>query len=296
MDSPMKKVFYQQRADFIKESTERNSTLHMPDGITELTDISYIPDGTYEHRLDIYRPSASGDKVLPVIINIHGGGLIIGNKEFNRYFCGLLCKKGYMVYSIEYRLIPDCRVYDQFYDIHRAFDFIKNDIPSRHGDTERIYSVADSGGAYLLTYCAAMLFNRHVAKAAHIKPSDIKLNSIALISGMFYTTRFDKIGLFLPRFLYGAGWRKSSFARYVRPSHKDVAASLPPALFITSRKDNLRKYTLDFYKAASAYSDKHILLDYDKNERLTHAFSVFHPFMDESIEVINKINEFFMQY
>ena len=84
--------------------------------------------------LDIYRPEDSQEKILPVIINVHGGGLIIGNKEFNRYFCALLCKKGFLVYSIEYRLVPDCEFYEQLSDFSDAMNFIKDRIVSDHGE------------------------------------------------------------------------------------------------------------------------------------------------------------------
>ena len=33
-------------------------------------------------------------QILPVIINVHGGGLLLGNKEFNKYFCALLSNEG----------------------------------------------------------------------------------------------------------------------------------------------------------------------------------------------------------
>ena len=51
--------------------------------------------------MDIYRADAFAGKELPVILNIHGGGLILGCKEYNRYFCAQLSKLGYLVFSIE---------------------------------------------------------------------------------------------------------------------------------------------------------------------------------------------------
>lgn len=57
-----------------------------PDGVVESRDIPYIADGQKEHLMDVYRPQGKENETLPVIINIHGGGLLIGNKEFNRYF------------------------------------------------------------------------------------------------------------------------------------------------------------------------------------------------------------------
>ena len=150
-------IFYKQRDDFFKEQKEREKRLIFPDDVSEIKNISYLDDEDKAHRLDIYRPKKAGDKKLPVIINVHGGGLILGSKEFNRYFCANLCQLGYVVFSVEYRLVPDCMFYDQCEDLSRAFDFIDKNIPKYDGDKERIFAAGDSGGACLLTYTAAMI-------------------------------------------------------------------------------------------------------------------------------------------
>ena len=62
---------------------------------------------------------------------------------------------------------------------------------------------------------------KKIAKAAGIKPSELKVHALGLISGMFYTTKFDKIGLFLPKYLYGKQYRKAPFAAYVNPENPE---------------------------------------------------------------------------
>lgn len=216
------KMFYKQRDDFARSCIERDHNLTLPDGITVKSDIPYINDGISAHRLDIYRPAGRDNDVLPVMINIHGGGLLLGSKEFNRCFCANIAALGYIVYSIEYRLIPDCNFFNQIDDVERAFDYISARIESDNGDSKHIYASADSGGACLLTYATAVNGSRDIARAAHVRPSGIKFNAIGFISGMFYTDRFDKIGLFLPNYLYGRGYKKNRFAPYVNPGNNDI--------------------------------------------------------------------------
>ena len=122
----MKKMFYKQRADFEKDAIQRDQNYSLPDDVIEHKNIYYSNDKQKEHRLDIYYPASKSTSPLPVIINVHGGGLLLGNKEFNRPFCAKLCQAGYLVFSIEYRLIPDCLFYDQCQDLSNAFDFIKS--------------------------------------------------------------------------------------------------------------------------------------------------------------------------
>ena len=55
-----------------------------PENIKEFDDIYYIDDGNVYHKLDVYYPenTPEGTK-LPVIIDIHGGGWLYGDKGIN---------------------------------------------------------------------------------------------------------------------------------------------------------------------------------------------------------------------
>ena len=289
MANIMEKQFYKQRSDFDKSCIERDKKLTMPEGVEYIENIAYTNDGNPSHQLDIYRPKDREGEVLPVIINVHGGGLIIGNKGFNKYFCSLLCKKGFLVYSIEYRLIPDCMIYDQFKDVFMGMDYIKGRIKSDGGDESHVYMVGDSGGACLIMYTNAIQNNYEMARAAGVKPSDLHINAIGLISGMFYTTKFDKIGMFLPKYLYGKNYRKSAFGKYVNPENKELIESLAPVWLVTSHNDYLRKYTLNFENALSKAGKECEIIDFPKDKRLTHAFSVFERFLPESIKTIDML-------
>lgn len=287
------KMFYKQRSDFEKTYASRRQEYPLDGDVLLQENIFYAEDHLEKHRLDIYRPKNSGQKSLPVIINVHGGGLLMGNKEFNQPFCASLSKQGYLVFSLEYGLIPDCDFFDQLRDLYLAFDSIKDSLSLYGGDASRIYACGDSGGACLLLYGTAIQRNKKLAAAAHLKPSSLQPKALGLISGMFYTARFDKIGLFLPKYLYGKHYKKTAFAPYVNPEHPDIVTVLPPCLLVTSRNDNLRSYTLDFEKALSRQQMPHKLIDFPKDSRLTHAFSVFYPSLKESRDVVKSVVRFF---
>ena len=284
MGNILTKQFYRQRKDFEDSCAGRDAGLTFPEGVRCSTDIAYADDGIKAHVLDIYRPEDSQEKILPVIINVHGGGLIIGNKEFNRYFCALLCKKGFLVYSIEYRLIPDCLIYDQISDVFMAMDYIKERLAADGGDSSHVYMAGDSGGACLITYVNAIQNSTNIARAANVTPSGLRINALGLISGMFYTSRFDKIGLFLPKYLY------------VNPENRELLNSLAPVWLVTSHNDFLRRYTTDFEKALTRAEREHELVVFPKNKKLTHAFSVFEPFMPESGAVIDMMVEYLRKF
>lgn len=122
------------------------------------------------------------------------------------------------------------------------------------------------------------------------------MHALGLISGMFYTAKFDKIGLFLPKYLYGKQYKKAPFAAYVNPENPELLYALVPAWLVTSHNDHLRNYTIRFEKALTAAKKEHEIVDFPKNKKLTHAFSVFEPFLPESHAVIDMLTEYLRKF
>lgn len=98
-------MFYKQRTEFERSYASRGKEYPLPEDVSLQSDIFYDKKHLPAHRLDVYRPKKREGEVLPVIVNVHGGGLLMGNKEFNRPFCAALSQAGYLVFSIEYRLV-----------------------------------------------------------------------------------------------------------------------------------------------------------------------------------------------
>ena len=296
MNNFIAKEFYKQRSAFEKSCIEREKKYPFPKDVICMKNIPYEKEYSHSHRLDLYFPKHMAGRTLPVIINVHGGGLLLGNKEFNKYFCALLCKKGFLVYSIDYRLIPDCTIFDQFRDVFAAMDYVKEHAAADGGDLSHVYMVGDSGGACLITYTNAIQNSKKIAHAAGVKPSDLHINALGLISGMFYTNRFDKIGMFLPPFLYGKNYKKTPFGKYVNPENRELLHALAPVFLVTSHNDYLRNYTIRFEKALTRTNKEHELVDFPKNKKLTHAFSVFEPFLPESGAAIDMLVEYLRKF
>ena len=295
MSKFLNKMFQQKRLEFDKITQHLYDTHTFPVDVLEIRNIHYGNDNSPAHRMDVYRP-ANIQRTYPVIINVHGGGLVMGNKEFNRFFCAELCRLGYVVFSIEYRLVPEVKVYQQFADVAAAMNYIDDCVLVYGGDPGRVYMVGDSAGAYLITYTVAMQKSNTMATAANVEPSQLNIRALGLISGMFYTRRFDEIGIFLPTTLYGKNYTRSAFAPFTNPEHPEIVKNLPPCFLITSHDDHLRQYTLDFASALRRNETECELMDLGEDKRLTLAFSVFEPNMKESRDVLSHIANFFTHH
>lgn len=255
----------------------------VPKNLEMIKDIPYLHSEDNYHTIDIFRPKEQQFD-LPVIINIHGGGLLMGNKSQNKGFNIWLSMQGFLVYSIEYSLVPDVKVQDQLNEINKAFEVIKNRIHFDGGDINKVALVGDSAGAFLALYSTAIKNNKNIANSFNIDPVNLNFKALVLQSGMFYTTKLDKVGFFLRHTLYGKNYKKQAFAKYLNPENEEFLKSLPSIYLMTSQNDHLKHYTLNFAKALDKEKNEYELVCYSKNKNRVHAFSALYPHLDESIE------------
>ncbi len=266
------------------------------DNLKEHRDIPYQNRSGKELLMDIFEPDVTKGTELPVIVNIHGGGLIDGNKDLSVGFCRQLADRGYLVFSLEYRLIPDVRVYEQFDDVCAGMDCVGRKLVDFDVDFNRIYMVAESAGAYLATYVAAMKKSKVLQETIGYEPTKMYFKAMGLISGMFYTTRKDSLGWFLSRSIYGRDERSKAMAEYTNPEHPEIIYNIPPCYLITSKADMLERYTLDFAGELGNKGVEHYLRHIGSDPKLIHAFPVLRPDLPESERVIEEIVEWFKKH
>ncbi len=100
-------------------------------------------------KLDIYLPD-EGEGPFPVIISIHGGAFMGGDKsdgQVKPMLEGL--KRGYAVVAVNYRLSWEARFPAPVQDVKAAVRWIRTNAQRYHFDKERIAAWGRSAGAYL---------------------------------------------------------------------------------------------------------------------------------------------------
>lgn len=276
LEQMIKKQAQQQAQTLDRWLEKREREQPFPAAVRLTCDVPYLEDGAACHRMDIYQPMEAASP-LPVLIDLHGGGFLLGRKEANRLFCADLCQRGFVVFCPEYPLAPEQTLFAILRDVSAAIDRICALAPSYGGDPKRLFLCGDSAGANLCVYLAAMQNAPELARAAGVTPAHARITALGLQSGMFYTDRFDKIGLFLPRSIYGAGWRRHPFRPYINPEHPAVLQQLPPCFLVTGKGDFLRSYTQKFAAALLRSGNAPELLDLTADRPLPHAFAAMLP-------------------
>ena len=116
------------------------------------------PAGAPDVLVRIYRPAANapgrsaddGDGPLPGILEVHGGGFMLGSIEMTDRWCQLIAAKvGVVVVSVEYRLAPEHPFPAGVEDCYAALCWLASNADSLGVDTARIAISGQSAGGGL---------------------------------------------------------------------------------------------------------------------------------------------------
>ena len=110
-----------------------------------------IPYGEHQLQgLDIYLPEG-GDGPFPFIVNVHGGGFCACDKhDFHLYPTLFALQQGFAVVAVNYRLSPEVRYPEHFYDLERALLWLKQNGAGKALDINNIFLWGTSAGGNLV--------------------------------------------------------------------------------------------------------------------------------------------------
>ena len=117
--------------------------------------IDYWGDGTPRHRLDVYQSRLAPPGKAPVMVYIHGGAWMIGEKrEQGKPMMYELVARGWVCVAINYRLSPKATWPDHIVDAKRAVAWVKEHIDDYGGDRTFVAVSGGSAGGHLCALLA----------------------------------------------------------------------------------------------------------------------------------------------
>lgn len=227
------------RAQFKEGDDIRDAGLTTPAGIERFDDIAYGPDKEW-NVLDVYRPKGV-DGPLPVIVSIHGGGWVYGDKERYQWYCMGLALRGFAVVNFTYRLAPEFKFPASMEDTCAVFAWTLSHAGEYGFDTEHVFAVGDSAGAHMLGMFCNMCTNpKYAARFDFCAPSGFAPKAVALNCGAYQVKLSDDpndltsalMGDYLPE---GGSARELDTVSVV--GH--VTVDFPPAFIMTCDGDFL---------------------------------------------------------
>ena len=173
------------RTMFKKGDDERDAGLTTPEDIVRYDDIAYGPDPA-QQSLDVYRPRNAEGKKLPVIVSVHGGGWVYGDKERYQFYCMNLVQRGFAVVNYTYRLAPENKFPACLEDTNSVFTWVLANAETYNFDTDNIFAVGDSAGGHNLGLYASFCTNPdYAARFEFTPPKGFVPKAIALNCGAY---------------------------------------------------------------------------------------------------------------
>ena len=106
-------------------------------------------------RLDAYRPAAAPEGPRPAVIQVHGGGWILGSRlEQGIPLLTHLAANGWIGFNIDYWLSPRATMPDHVIDVKRAVAWVRAHAGELGVDPQRIALTGGSAGGHLTALAA----------------------------------------------------------------------------------------------------------------------------------------------
>ena len=215
------------------------------------TDVEAIENVSYGscdkwHLLDLYRPKDAEGK-LPVLLNIHGGAWVYGDKKVYAPYGMYLATQGFAVVNASYRLAPKHTFPAPLEDVGAMVEWVVDHAEDYSLDLSNLFFVGDSAGAHLATAYTAVQLNEAYANSfpgikvdARFVPKGLLLNC-----GVFdMEVEWKKQGRALTPVLTDLLGEKPTIEAVKQMSPAQyITSGFPPVHLTTSNGDFLRKHS-----------------------------------------------------
>ena len=242
--------------------------------------IAYAEGGVRNH-LDIYRPKNPPSKPMPVLLQIHGGGWIIGNKEEQALpLINYMAERNWVCVAINYRLSPADHFPAHIIDVKKAIVWIKENIAQYGGDPNFIVATGGSAGGHL-SLLAGVSANTPEFQPG-FEDKDTSVQGVVPFYGVY-----DWVGepahagtnglqkLLSSQVFPEGGSKFDPLWRQASPLLRELN-STPPIFLIHGKTDALARVDDAQHMFARLKQESNNIVAYAELPNAQHAFDVFH--------------------
>lgn len=256
-------------------------------GVRKIRDVEYGPalpgDRGGRNKLDIVLPEGESNARMlrPALLQIHGGGWIIGDKrEQGQPLMAHLAARGWVCFAPNYRLSPQATFPDHIVDVKRAIVWVREHAAEYGADPDFLCITGGSAGGHLCALAALTPNNPRFQPG--FEGADTRVAAAAPFYGVY--DWLDRAGdrgdasmqkLLAERVLKCSPQSEGGLWEVGSPiSH--VSANAPPFLIVQGTHDSLvfAQEAQTFARALQAQSKQPALLCEIPGAQ--HAFDVFH--------------------
>lgn len=212
------------------------------------------PAGAPDIEITVFRPAASAASAgaLPILVNFHGGGMIVGHRSWEHgRVVDLVERHGAIGVNVEYRLAPEDPFPAGVEDNYAATRWVAEHAAELGGDPARIVVMGGSAGGAFAAAVALMARDRGgPALAGQLLLCPMLDNTNSTVSSLQYDgigTWTREANLLAWRCVLGAELAYSTEApEYAAPSRARDLSGLPPAFVEVGAAEMFRDEDADY--------------------------------------------------
>ena len=228
-------------------------------------DLSY-PSKHKDNVADIYIP-ADRDGPFPVVLWVHGGAFVGGNKEDIEIYATALASEGIAVVCMNYRRAPEAKYPTPIIQTNDAYLWIVDISDEYSLDVGRFVVAGDSAGAHIVAQFAAIQSNPHYADEMGFS-QEVPLHTLKaslLFCGPFDVAKMDESSNSVMNFLIGRSawayfgkkdWTKHFSSQATISNH--ITNNFPPTFITDGNKLSFEKHAMEL---ADALEEKGVLVE-----------------------------------
>ena len=208
--------------------------------------IPYVADAHAQQYLDVMVPRERPPGPMPVLLNIHGGGWMIGRKGTQAMPLMMhMASHGWLVVDADYRLSPRSRMPAHIVDVKHAIAWTRAHAAGYGGDSRFIVITGGSAGGHLVALAALS------ANQPDLQPGFEEADTSVQVAVPFYG-KYDMLGEHQPdaafadfmgrHLMPGPRPENDALWRAMHPAshlHAIAAESAPPFLVLHGTHDQL---------------------------------------------------------
>lgn len=177
--------------------------------------------------------SLAGGRDRPIVVYVHGGGWVKGNRKKVYSLPQWLNSKGYVLVAIDYRKVPATTVEGQVEDLARSVQWLRRNARLYGGDPNRIVLMGHSAGAHLVALCEA---RKLCGRVRGVIPNDVQAYDMVAYAGMRGSLGYPYLDAF--------GSNPQNWVRWSPVTYARQGSGYAPHLFLHSGSNGARRRAL----------------------------------------------------
>ena len=239
-------------------------------------------------KINIRIFSDSNDNNLPLLVNFHGGGWVLGDLDSDESMCKLLSKKsGYKIISVDYRLAPENKFPIPLQDCYESLIYFYENSKEFGINPEKISICGTSAGGNLSAGVSLLLRdnNKDIVKSQILfcPVTDNDFNTET------YNEYVEGFGLDKEAMIwFWNHYVDGEVTRYAAPNKDTKNNNLPKTYIITAECDILRSEAEKYHENIKNNVDSKI----EMFEGALHGFNVNVGEITNAEICLNKVSNF----